>query len=251
MHWALAIAAAAATAGPFDAQEAKRQKPLIRDGAMQEARAYARTREGGVSFAVVGSGHRVQGHQQTVTYPAASVAKAMLLVKVLRNARDRELTAAERDRLRRIITQSRNQPARYLFARVGSAGLYEVAAAAGMEHFASNSSLFDSRITAEDQARFFLRIDALVPKRHRRYARRLLSGTIEPHQWGIPPAAEERHMRWFIKGGWRSDVVHQVGLLERSKRRRIAIAILTSTTNQGYGRATVEGVARRILARQP
>lgn len=253
MYWALAIAAAAATAGPFDAQEGREGKPLIRDGAVRDARAYARTREemGPVSFAVAGTGHRVRGYRRTATYPAASVTKAMLLVKVLRDARDRRLTAAERDRLGRIIRESKNQPARRLFAQVGSAGLYEIAEAAGMEHFSSDSSLFESRIAAGDQARFFLRIDRLVPERHRRYARRLLSGTIEAHRWGIPPAAEKRHMRWFIKGGWRSDVVHQVGLLERSRTRRIAVGVLTTTTDQGYGRATVEGVARRVLARQP
>ncbi len=120
-----------------------------------------------------------------------------------------------------------------------------------MHYFSSDFSLFESRIAAGDQARFFLQIDELVPERHRVYARQLLSGTITAHQWGIPPAAKKRHMRWFIKGGWRSDVVHQVGLLERGKKRRVALAVLSSTTDQGYGRATVEGVARRILARSP
>lgn len=250
MNWALAIAAAAATVGqPGGPSDKPERKPLIRDGAIAAAREYAQQREGAVSFAVVGSGNRVRGYDRRRTYAAASVGKAMLLVKVLRDAHDRPLTTEELQLLEPMITESKNPPARKLFARIGPEGLYEVAEAAGMHYFSTDFSLFEARIAAGDQARFFLKIDELIPARHRIYARTLLSGIIEPHQWGIPPAARDRHMRWFIKGGWRSDVVHQVGLLERSKDRRVAIAILSETTDQGYGRATVEGVARRALAR--
>lgn len=241
-----AVVAAAVAAGGAPAEPAKRQ-PLVSDRGVKAAQRFAKEREGLVSFAVIGTNGRVRGYDRTRTYPAASVAKAMLLVEVLQRARGRGLTAYERSKLEPMILMSKNPPARELFAQVGSPGLVAVAEAAGMRHFSSDFSLFESQITAEDQARFFLRVDALVPERHRRYGRRLLRGVIPEHSWGIPSVAEPLGFTAFHKGGWRSDVVHQVALLERSPRRRVALAVLSATANQGYGRATVEGVARRVL----
>lgn len=220
---------------------------LVSPEGVRDAQRWIGAREGNPSFAVVGTGVRMRGYDRHSTYPAASVAKAMLLVAILRAARERDITAEEDALLVAMITQSKNPPARRLFASYGSAALHEVAAAAGMRSFHSPGSLFESRISAADQARFFLQIDRLMPKRHRRYGRQLLRGLIEEHQWGIPEAARARGLRWMAKGGWRSDVVHQVALVERNRRERVAIAVLTNSTSQNYGRNTVAGVARRVL----
>ena len=119
------------------------------------------------SFAVVTRGGKVRGLHLTRTYPAASVTKAMLLVAVLRAAQGRELTGAERGLLAPMIERSDNKAARALFAFHGPPALQAVAGAAGMRHFSIAGSLFEARIAAGDQARFFARIDRLVPKRHR------------------------------------------------------------------------------------
>jgi hypothetical protein len=99
-----------------------------------------------------------------------------------------------------------------------------------------------------DQAHFFLRIDRLVPRAHRAYARALLSSIVPAQSWGIAPVGRRRHYRVFFKGGWRAGITHQVALLERNGRR-VALAVLTRSPAMGYGEATISGIAARVLAR--
>jgi hypothetical protein len=240
----LAVALAGPPAGAFAGVPVG--APLVAEEGVRAAREWLAAREGRASFAVAWPDGRVAGHRPNRTYPSASVTKAMLLVAVLRAARERPLTQEERALLEPMITRSKNPPARALYARHGPGALTAVARRAGMARFAAAPSLFESRICAADQARLFLRIDRLMPVRHRGYARRLLGGLIPEHRWGIPEAAEARGLRWLAKGGWRSDVVHQAGQV-RSGRARVGIAVLTADPEQNHGRNTVAGVARRVL----
>ena len=107
-----------------------------------------------------------------------------------------------------------------------------------------------STITADDQARLFLRIDRLVPPRHRAYAMRLLRGVIPEQRWGIAAAVPAG---WTIafKGGWGRGVTrqvdHQAALLTNAGLR-VSIAVLTGDNpNDGYGTGTIRGVAERLL----
>jgi hypothetical protein len=106
-----------------------------------------------------------------------------------------------------------------------------------------------SSVDAADQSRYLLHIDRLVPRRHRAFALRLLGSVVGSQHWGI---ARVRRPGWalYFKGGWGSGsgaVDHQVALLRRG-RRRIAVAIMTtSSPSHEYGKATLEGVARRLL----
>lgn len=243
LGWAIgALLAAAPAAG-----HGHKPPPIVTTRGIKAAQEYAKARQGLVSFAVVGTHGKVRGYDRSRTYPSASVCKAMLLTEVLRQARDRDLTTEETGLLEPMITRSANQPARDLFARIGSPGLYEIAEAVGMREFSSDFSLFESRISAEDQARFFYKLDDLLPDRHRSYARQLFKDIIPAQRWGIPEAIGGRNLTPLFKGGWRSDVVHQVARIERTTHRRVALAVLSATTDQGYGRATVEGIARRVL----
>jgi beta-lactamase family protein len=208
---------------------------------------YARTRSGTVAFAVLDERGRLRGLRRTVRFPSASVVKAMLMVEVLRRANGGRLGAAQRDLLRRMITVSDNDAASAIYAQVGGDGLRSVARAAGAKRFADVGNWADAQLTAADQARFFLRFDHLVPAAHRRYARRLLSSIVDWQRWGIAPVARAHGMRIFFKGGWRTDIVHQVALLERGGRR-IAVAVLTSgEPSMAYGEQTIEGIAQRVL----
>jgi hypothetical protein len=127
----------------------------------------------------------------------------------------------------------------------------ELARAAGMRHFAIAGHWAAARVTAADQARFFLALDDLTPPRHRAFERDLLE-TVSPLQtWGIPRAARPR-WRTYFKGGWRPEggtlLEHQAAYLERG-RRRVAIAILTEGgSDERFGRTTQAGVTRRLLA---
>jgi hypothetical protein len=235
------MATAAPTATP------SRRPALYTAAGIASAQRYARERQGTIGFAVLDERGRLQGLNRTVRFPSASVVKAMLLVAELRAARGRGLTDRERALLEPMIRQSDNDAALAVYASVGSAGLDRVADAAGMRRFSVTEHLFDAQLTAADQARFFLRIDKLVPAAHRAYARRLLSSIIAEQSWGIPAIARLRGFKVFFKGGWRTGITHQVALLERGSRR-FALAVLTSgAPSMAYGEQTIAGIAARLL----
>jgi hypothetical protein len=242
------LAAAALVAGGCNEQPAHRSPPppLTTTARIREAERYARTRKGSIAFAAMTEHGRLLGVNRTVRYPSASVVKAMLLVAVLRKGSP---SAATRALLAPMVTASDNKAALKVYReQVGDAGLYAVARAAGMRSFFVHGALFEAQLTAEDQARLFVRIDRLVPRPRRAYARSLLGGIIAPQRWGIAPVAAHRHYRIFFKGGWREGIVHQAALLERAGQR-ISLAILTSgEPSMAYGEATLAGIAARVLA---
>jgi Beta-lactamase enzyme family len=218
---------------------------------MAAARAYAAGRAGDVSFAV----RTERGHwswRGTTAYRSASVVKAMLLVAYLRrpDVRGRALTAGERGLLDPMVRRSDNDAADAIHARVGLAALSAVGRRAGMRGFVPHQVWGGSTITADDEARLFLRIDRLVPRRHRAYAMRLLRGVVPQQRWGIA-AAVPHGWRIAFKGGWGRGVTrqvdHQAALLTNAGLR-VSVAVLTGDNpSDGYGAATQEGIARRLL----
>jgi hypothetical protein len=214
--------------------------PIVSDSAVASAQRYAAARQGSVSFSVIEDETALRGLGQTVTYPSASVIKAMVMVAVLQRQSDSAL-------LKPMITASDNAAAIALWNTLGADALRKVARQAGMKRFEIGAHLFEARIDSADQARFFLRIDALVPKARRAYARRLLAGIVSWQRWGIARAAKRHGFSIRFKGGWRTGIQHQVALLER-KGRRLAIAVLTSgQPAAAYGQETIEGIAERLL----
>jgi D-alanyl-D-alanine carboxypeptidase len=219
---------------------------LVAPGGIEEAQRWARHRAGTVSFAVA-EGNRIRGVAIHRRYYSASVVKAMLALAVLRSASDRALTADERALLRPMIVVSDNDAASTIYARVGAGALYAIARATRMKHFDVGFNWADAQLTAYDQARLFLRIDRLTPRRHRGYFRDLLASIVSYQRWGIAPVAEARGFDVMFKGGWRTGIFHQVALLERNGKR-IALAVLTRSADHGYGRETQSGIAARVLA---
>jgi hypothetical protein len=246
----LVLAPAAQAAGaPVAPQVKQRQKQWRRS--FQSAERYARARLGRVSFALVDDGGTLRRSHGARRYRSASVVKAMLLVSYLnrRGIRNHRLDFFSRAVLRPMITRSANDAATRVHSVVGHRGLARLARRAGMTRFATRPAWGDTQITAADQARFFVQIDRLVPRRHRRYARRLLRSIVGPQRWGIPRGAP-RGTRIFFKGGWRPAdgvIVHQVALVERG-RRRVSLAVLTDRDRSyQYGHETVRGIAKRVL----
>jgi beta-lactamase class A len=215
------------------------------------ARAYAAGRAGAVSFAVR-TERRAWSWRGTTTYRSASVVKAMLLVAYLRRAdvRGRRLRAGERALLDPMVRRSDNDAASAIHARVGLGALSALARRVGMRQFIPHPVWGGSTITAADQARLFLRIDRLVPRRHRAYAMGLLRGVIPQQRWGIAAAVPSG---WDVafKGGWGPGVTrqvdHQAALLTNAGLR-VSVAVLTGDNpSDGYGQATIQGVAARLL----
>jgi hypothetical protein len=211
---------------------------------------WAKTRQGSITFAVRTDEH-LWGRGLDRQVPSASVFKAMLLTTYLRRAsvRHRDLTDADRALLRPMIRRSDNVAATRVRDIVGNAAVVRLAHRVGMTRFRIAQIWGLSQITARDQTRYFLHIDRFVPKRHRGYAMRLLRTIVPSQRWGFAQVIPEGWTLYF-KGGWGSGtgaVDHQVGLLERGEDR-VAIAVLTlNSPSHDYGKATLRGVARRLL----
>ena len=217
---------------------------------VEAARAYADARAGTVAFAVRtprGQWGRLRDH----AFQSASVVKAMLLVAYLRRpeVRSRALRPDERDLLTPMVRWSSNADASRVRDLVGYGALDRLARLVGMTRFAEDPWWGRSLITARDQARLFLRIDRLVPRRHRAYAMGLLRRIVPRQRWGFARAVP-RGWTLYFKGGWGSGrglVDHQVALLERGGRR-VAVAVLTrGNPDHAYASATLEGVFRRLV----
>jgi hypothetical protein len=247
----LLLSAGVAVAAAPSPKEVRHRHELWKRS-MASAKRYARARLGRVSFAVVDDTGVLRSFHGGRRYRSASVVKAMLLVAYLRrrSVRDRPLPGPASRTLAPMIRRSDNAAASRILAIVGYRGLARLARRAGMTRFATRPAWGDTQITANDQARFFVQVDKLVPPRHRSYARRLLRHIVGPQRWGIPPALPPR-TRAFFKGGWRPVtggwIVHQVALLE-GRRRRASIAVLTDhDRTDGYGHETIRGIAKRAL----
>ena len=215
------------------------------------ARAWAADRAGDVSFAIR-TERRAWSWRGATPYRSASLVKAMLLVAYLRrhDVRRRALRADERALLDPMIRRSDNRAADALHARVGLRSLDTLARRARMGRFVAHPVWGGSIVTAADQARFFLRVDRMVPRRHRRYAMALLRGVVAGQRWGIP-AALPAGWRIAFKGGWGAGVTrqvdHQAALLTNAGLR-VSIAVLSADNpSDGYGAETLRGTAERLL----
>jgi hypothetical protein len=245
---ALALVAVFVSAPPAFAQE--QEDPYPWDRRAESAGVFSRNRLGRVSWAVVSPDGRVRGRNIHARYYSASVVKAMLMVAYLnqRGVRARPLNRRDKDLLRPMITRSDNRAASRVRNIVRNSGLAALARRARMKDFATAGSWGNTRISAYDQARFFHRIDSLLPRRHRGYARTLLANVVGRQRWGLPPVVP-KGWRIYLKGGWRPPrLVHQVGLFERGTTR-IAIAVMTEgNPSFRYGQQTITGVGKRLLA---
>ena len=221
---------------------------------MAAARAYVRTRQGDIAFAVR-TAHAFYGYRADHDEWSASVVKAMLLVTYLdeRRVRDRALRGDEKAVLGPMIRASNNDDAQEIFDTVGEAGLAALAHRVGMTRFATNPVWGATDVTASDQTRFFLHIDTFVAPRHRSYAMRLLRSIVPWERWGVGELAPQGWKLYF-KGGWGYGtglLDHQVALLQRGCAR-VSIAVLTMYDgSHSYGKATLKGIFARLLRRFP
>lgn len=240
--------ALAATPGPGGSRPAWPAR-----GALAEAEKIARDRGGLVSFAAIGPGGRTVGLAEDRVYFSASATKSMLLVAELRRLR-REglpLDPSTRATLGAMITLSDNDAADVIYARVGDAGLTEVAKQAGMPDFSAQVGHWsNAQITAADMARFMAQLDELLDLPGGDAGGQMLASVDQSQSWGIPAVAPEGSRVQF-KGGWRpselGELVHQAARVE-VRGRRYGIAVLTDgQPSMEHGTETIELIARELL----
>lgn len=222
-------------------------------GRLRAVQRWLRSRGGINSWALVDSWGRMHRFAPGRVYVSASLVKAMLLVAYLRGIGNRGPDAGERASLDPMIKVSSNDAADTVYNRVGDAALYRLARLAGMRNFSVAGYWANAHFSAEDQARFFNRIDRLVPKASRGYARGLLSSIVSYQRWGFSRYSLAAGFKTFFKGGWRGtgagQLVHEAALFERG-RTRVSMAVLTDgNPSQAYGQETLRGVAQRIFHR--
>ena len=220
---------------------------------LRAVRDYLRGRAGIESWALIDSRGREHGWAPHRTYVSASLVKAMLLVARLRAIAPARPSAADRALLGPMITESDNDRADSVYTQVGDPALYDLARRARMRDFSVAGYWSGARFSALDQARFFRRIDRMVPPRSRAYARGLLSSIVPWQRWGFSRYARADGFTTFMKGGWRSTalgrLVHEAALFERGSTR-LSMAVLTDgNPSHEYGTATLRGVAQRVFRR--
>lgn len=252
----LAGAGAPATAAGVPPRKRAPDTPVVRrcvdDAAIRRARTYARHRPGTVAFAVMERG-ALRSERGGVPMRSASLVKAMLLVADLRRhaASGAALSGADRDRLRRMITVSDNGAATVTFNLVGRGAVLRVARAAGMRNYRVGNFWGSSQLTASDQARFWARLDRLLPDRHEAYGRLLLRSIVHAQVWGGAPVSRAHGYRTLFKSGWLPQpggwFVHQGLRVERGSCR-VGIAVLTGgQPSMQTGVTTLRGVVERLL----
>ena len=95
-----------------------------------------------------------------------------------------------------------------------------------------------------------LRVDRVMPARHRAYGMRLLRSVIPALRWGAGQAVPSGWTAAF-KGGWTDGSglsEHQVALLTRGEQR-VAVAVTsTGQPDHAYARRGLRGVFARLLA---
>jgi len=223
---------------------------------MGKANRWANGRQGSVTFAVKDTKGRMHARGGRTQVPMASTLKVMFLVAYLRqhSVRNRHLHDSDKSLLAPMIRRSDNDAATRIADKLGPRPMYRLARKAKMHDFHYTRPWGLSTTSGRDQARFLFRVDRFVPKRHRGYARWLLSHIVPRQRWGIGKV-ETKGWRKFFKGGWGSGtgaVDHQVVLLRRKDGTRVGLAVMTTNSpSHHYGKRTLKGVFARLLRGLP
>jgi 3D (Asp-Asp-Asp) domain-containing protein len=210
-------------------------------------RGFAVVSEDGETVAEVGATH---------TNPGRSISKALILVALARRAKARPLTSDERRLSTAMIEQSDNVAATRLYERVGGGAVDVAARAAGMTGWQRNTddpvyTLGLSTVTAVDFARLFARLDALVPARHRAFARRVLANVQGAGQFGLLRAGLPGEV--LSKGGWSPEerggwTVNQAAQFSLGARRYGVAVTLGDQASFEAGAAQIQRIGEAIVA---
>ena len=190
-------------------------------------------------------------------FDSASVVKVIILGTLLREAetQHRQLTAAEARLARLMITQSDNNAASALWARVGRGRLeYFLGRAAMNETQLGPGGYWGlTQVTAHDELLLLQLLqypNTVLDGASRGYALTLMAQVISSQRWGVPagaPADLTVHVKngWLplATHGWR---IHSIGCFTGHHRGYSIVVLTEDNPTMAYGIATIQGAAEVI-----
>ncbi|WP_250574150.1 serine hydrolase [Nonomuraea sediminis] len=243
---------------------ARPAKPVDAKALTKRLDRYLAGRPGPVTAVVkdltTGRVYRYHRHQVMIT---ASTAKVQILMALLLRTPWRKLSKATRHDADLMIRFSDNEAADRLWLKIGgAAGFTKAGRKLGLKHTQGiPGDCLDlycwgiTRTTAGDQIHLMRQLvspKSPLPARARAQVLRLMGKVTKSQHWGVSAAACKGD-RVPLKNGWLKRVstkrwaIVSVGLI-RGHGHDYAVAVLTEgSAEAGYGIATVQGVATRIM----
>lgn len=213
-----------------------------------------------VGFALYDSdGNKIGEYNADDKNYGASITKSMILVAYLKQVGSGKLKSDARSDLTSMIQQSNNDAANRIYGRLsnGPGAIKQVASQAGMTGFVFSDSegkpyiLGQSKVTAADFAKFFAKIDQMIPSTNRSFALGLLSN-VSPQtgllQAGLPGTV-------YAKEGWKPEasglqgapyVVNQAAQFQSGGKTYGVAVTVGGTSDQDSGEAIVKKVVSKL-----
>jgi hypothetical protein len=201
----------------------------------------------GVTCSLSGSSH----------FDSASIVKVVILGAMLRKALDqhRYLTSTEVTQLHAMITQSDNNAASALWAKLGHAYIQHFLDLAGMRQTVLGPGGYWglTQATAHDEMlllRVLLRSNPILSTNSRAYALALMAQVISSQRWGVPAGAP-RTVTVHVKNGWLPLSTHgwrinSIGGFTWPQHWYSIVVLSMDNPTMSYGITTVETIARVI-----
>ena len=137
-----------------------------------------------------------------------------------------------------------------MVVRLGAAKIDRTAHRVGMRRFHLDRAIWGrSLITAREESRFFLHIDARLPPRHRAWGMELLRTVVPKQRWGIgevDPARVDGLLQGRLGERHRAGRPPGRAAHPRPGARSVAVLTITDGTHEA-GKATLRGVFARLL----
>ena len=190
-------------------------------------------------------------------FVSASIVKVVILGAMLRKALDqhRYLTSTEVTQLHSMITQSDNNAASALWAKLGHAYLQHFLNLAGMTQTILGPGGYWglTEATAHDEMllmRVLLRANPILSTNSRTYALSLMAQVIASQRWGVPAGAP-RTVTVHVKNGWLPLSTHgwrinSIGGFTWPQHWYSIVVLSMDNPTMSYGVTTVESIARVI-----
>ena len=234
----------------------------INSSAAQRVAKEASTGGATVGYALYDStGKLLTNYNDTFKNYGASITKSMLLVAYLKQVGSGSLSSQAQSELTNMIENSDNPSANWVYAHLnnGAAQVNAVASAAGMSSFELDTSdttyvLGQSKITANDFAKFFAKIDTFFPPDQKTFALQLLSNLSSADQNGLLQSGLPGTV--YSKEGWKSEnpdgisppwIVNQAAQFSDGGNIYGVAVTVSGTSGESSGETIVKNVVAALI----